>query len=160
MHDLTVFSLICTINKTRGASLFAVDLQKQTSLSGEFQYTLRMCVAVGRRLQVFLKQRTWWYLISIPLAHWISYLSHFYNLQWYYWKNRDFHELHHDIGLIEVPRVISWCKDSLCVGFRREYHMVEVRISCHKSLWRRVLVKTLSNCDWLSAMVYPCNYRV
>ncbi len=45
------------------SKVFSFCLQKTTSLSGDVQYTLRMCVAVKRKLQIF------------------------------YWKNRDFHEL-------------------------------------------------------------------
>ncbi|XP_070577538.1 vam6/Vps39-like protein [Ptychodera flava] len=91
VHDLTGYSMITTLTKTRGATLFAIDLQKQRSL-----YTLRMCVAVKRKLQLF------------------------------YWQNRDFHETQADLGVPDVPKAMSWCGDSLCVGFKRDYFLIKL----------------------------------
>lgn len=54
VHDMAVFNfpLLFTINKSRGASLFALDNEKSTS-TGEVVCNLRMCVVVKRRLQLF-----------------------------------------------------------------------------------------------------------
>ncbi|XP_077997895.1 vam6/Vps39-like protein [Glandiceps talaboti] len=96
VHDLTGYSLITTINKTRGATLFAVDVKKEKSMSGGCSYELRMCVAVKRKLQL------------------------------YFWKNRDFHESQADLGVPDVPKAMSWCGSSLCVGFKRDYFLIKM----------------------------------
>ncbi|KAJ8308553.1 hypothetical protein KUTeg_013427 [Tegillarca granosa] len=124
VHDLATFGLITCLNKTKGATLFAIDVQvslfqnktkratlfaidvqKPTSLSGTVHCTLRLCVAVKRKLQTF------------------------------YWKNREFHELKSEFNLYEVPRAMTWCKDSICVGFKRDYFMVKVNTADIKELF-------------------------
>lgn len=82
------FKHIVTLDKTKGASLFVTDLKHCRTLTGEKQYTLRMCVVVKRKLMVF------------------------------YWKNRDFHDLAPDLAVPDTPRAVSWCAESLCVGLR------------------------------------------
>lgn len=98
VHDMTIFNfpLLFTINKTRGASLFSLDNQKTTSLTGEEVCTLRMCVVVKRRLQLF------------------------------YWKNRNFHELGGDLCVPDVPRALAWCGEAVCVGFKQEYFHIQL----------------------------------
>ncbi|KAI0225860.1 Vam6/Vps39-like protein [Lamellibrachia satsuma] len=106
VHDLTVFAQITCLTKSRGATLFAVDLQqKQHSLGGDVQYTLRMCVAVKRKLQL------------------------------YNWKNRDFHELMTDLSVPDVPKAMAWCQDSLCIGFKRDYFLIQVKSGMLKDLF-------------------------
>lgn len=72
--------------------------QKQTSLTGVVSSTVRMCVSVKRKLQL------------------------------YYLKNRDFHDLAGDITIADVPRVLSWAKESICVGCKGGYYMAFVSI--------------------------------
>ncbi|CAH1791977.1 unnamed protein product [Owenia fusiformis] len=105
VHDLTVFAPICTINKSRGATLFEVDVKKQKSLTGDVQHTVRMCVIVKRKVQL------------------------------YYWKNREFHELQPDLGVPDLPKVAAWCKDSICVGFKRDYFLIMVDTGGYKELF-------------------------
>ncbi|XP_064621475.1 vam6/Vps39-like protein [Lineus longissimus] len=105
VHDLSVFAQITTLTKTKGATLFSIDLKEQKSLSGEVQYTLRMCVAVKRKLQLF------------------------------YYKNRDFHELQPDLGVPDVPKAMAWCKESLCVGFKRDYFLINISDGSLKDLF-------------------------
>lgn len=105
VHDLATFGLITTLSKTRGASLFAVDVQKHVSLSGETQATLQMCVATKRKLQLM------------------------------YWKNRDFLDLVDDLTLYDIPRAMTWCKDCICVGFKRDYFTVKVKSGETKELF-------------------------
>lgn len=105
VHDLTTFGLITTLSRTRGASQFAVDIQRHVSLSGETQATVQMCVATKKKLQLF------------------------------YWKNRDFLELKDDMTLYDVPRVLTWCKDCICVGFKRDYFTVKVKTGETKELF-------------------------
>lgn len=105
VHDLSVFALITVVEKTRGAVLFALDLQKETSGNGEVQYNLRMCVAVRKRIQIFQ------------------------------WKNRGFHQLQPDLMIPDVPKSTAWCGNSLCIGFKREYYLIKVENGSLKELF-------------------------
>ncbi|XP_067131793.1 vam6/Vps39-like protein [Centruroides vittatus] len=98
VHDLIHpnFQILTSISRTRGATLFALDIQKQKTLTGEMQCTVRMCVAVRRKLQL------------------------------YYLKNREFLELTNDLGVPDVPKVIAWCGESLFVGFKSEYSLIKL----------------------------------
>ncbi|KAM4540838.1 vam6/Vps39-like protein [Fundulus diaphanus] len=92
VHDLLTFQQITVVSKAKGATLFACDLQ-QTS-SGE--ESLRMCVAVKRKLQL------------------------------YYWKDREFYELQGDLGVPDIPKSMAWCENSICVGFKRDYYLIRL----------------------------------
>ncbi|KAM4690379.1 vam6/Vps39-like protein isoform 2-T2 [Rhinophrynus dorsalis] len=92
VHDLLTFQLMTTISKAKGASLLSCYLQK--SNSGE--ETLKMCVAVRRKLQL------------------------------YFWKDRAFHELQGDFSVPDVPKSMAWCENSICVGFKRDYYLIKV----------------------------------
>ncbi|KAM3919217.1 vam6/Vps39-like protein isoform 4-T4 [Leptodactylus fuscus] len=92
VHDLLTFQLITTISKAKGASLLSCDLQH--TKTGE--ETLKMCVAVRRKLQL------------------------------YYWKDRTFHELQGDFSVPDVPKSMAWCDNSICVGFKRDYYLIRV----------------------------------
>ncbi|CAK8694992.1 unnamed protein product [Clavelina lepadiformis] len=96
VHDLTTYQLITCVQKSKGASFFSADLEEQISSMGDVAHALKLCVSVKRKLQ------------------------------FYFWKKRDFVELHNDICLAELPRTIAWCKDSLCIGFKREYYLVKL----------------------------------
>ena len=71
-----------------------------TNIHGTKQCTLKLCVAVRKRLYL------------------------------YYWKNsaQIFYEIKPDTELLlpDIPKVMSWCKNSVCVGFKRDYFMYEV----------------------------------
>ncbi|XP_041353642.1 vam6/Vps39-like protein [Gigantopelta aegis] len=103
VHDLTTFNLVTCVARTKGATLFAIDVQKVKSQTGDVHSTLRLGVSSKRRIQLF------------------------------YWKNRDFHELLDDLSPYDTPRAMAWCKDpegkkdSMCVGFKREYYMIDVK---------------------------------
>jgi len=70
-------------------------IQKQTSLTGETSVFVRMCVAVKRKLQLF------------------------------YWKNNVFLELHEDLSVADVPRALAWCQETICVGFKGDYCLMQ-----------------------------------
>ncbi|NWH53123.1 VPS39 protein, partial [Fregata magnificens] len=63
---------------------------------------LRMCVAVRKKLQL------------------------------YFWKDRDFHELQGDFSVPDVPKSMAWCENSICVGFKRDYYLIRVRLGHFK----------------------------
>jgi hypothetical protein len=100
VHDIdlsvTNFPVITQMPRTKGASTFALDISRLKSLTGETVITVRLVVAVRRKLQL------------------------------YYWKNRKFLDLQPDISLPDVPKSIAWCKDGICVGYRSEYGLVRL----------------------------------
>ncbi len=100
VHDIdlsvTNFPVITTLQRTKGATAFALEVLRQKSLTGETACTVRLAVAVKRKLQL------------------------------YYWKNRKFMELQEDISLPDVPKSLAWCKDSIVVGFRSDYRLLKL----------------------------------
>ena len=103
--DQMTFPLITCVTKTKGATLFVLDVQRQRTLTGEHQCTLRMCVVVK------------------------------YHLMLFYWKNNDFHELSADLKVPDLPKAIAWCSHSLCVGFRSDYSLIKVENGESKELF-------------------------
>lgn len=104
VHDLVSFNLITCVHKTKGASLFAVDVQKRQTSQG-FEPYLRIGIASKRKIQLF------------------------------YWQNRDFTELLNDLSVYDIPHALTWCKDSLCVGFKRDYYIINSKTGNLKELF-------------------------
>ncbi|KAJ9588748.1 hypothetical protein L9F63_017952, partial [Diploptera punctata] len=98
VHDMTVinFPLVTVVQRTRGRKLCVIQLKKQTTLTGEITVLVRMCVAVKRKLQFF------------------------------YWKNNVFLDLHEDLGVADVPRALAWCQETICVGFKGDYCLLQL----------------------------------
>ncbi|RLU19122.1 hypothetical protein DMN91_009480 [Ooceraea biroi] len=91
VHDLNSpnFQQICQLTKTRGATLFTLDVQSTESLTGEKNTVVRLCVAVKRKLQL------------------------------YYWKGKKFEEFKDfELTVPDIPRQLSWCGETLILGFR------------------------------------------
>lgn len=91
IHDLNSpnFQQICQLSKTRGATLFTLDVQSTQSLTGEKNTVVRLCVAVKRKLQL------------------------------YYWKGKKFEEFKDfELTVPDIPRQLSWCGETLILGFR------------------------------------------
>lgn len=97
VHNLETFALKFILHKTKGATVFAVDI-KERKQSSVFDPSpaleLKLCVAVKRKLQL------------------------------YSWRNGEFQELE-DLLLPDVARSVVWSKESLCVGFKREYSLIK-----------------------------------
>lgn len=89
-------SVICTVEKCRGATRFVTDVQRFRTMTGEDQNMLRMCVVVKRKLMLF------------------------------YWKKNKFLELAPDLLVPDVPRAIAWCGEALCVCIKNEYIQIKV----------------------------------
>lgn len=89
--------LVHRANKTKGATIFALDIQRSRSLTGETNLVVRICVAVKRKLQLW------------------------------YWKHEQFMELYNDIELSDVPKALHWTENTICVGFKSEYLLYDVR---------------------------------
>jgi len=49
-------------------------------------------------------------------------------LQLYFWKDREFHELQGDFSVPDVPKSMAWCENSICVGFKRDYYLIRVKL--------------------------------
>lgn len=84
------------IQKTKGATCFATNLQTQTTLTGEVQYMLRLGVVIKKKIVLF------------------------------YWKNKNFHEMSREFNLSDQPKAVSWCSESLFVGYKSEYDMINL----------------------------------
>ncbi|XP_001853245.2 vam6/Vps39-like protein [Culex quinquefasciatus] len=98
VHDYSRhgFPLIHTAQKTKGATVFALDVKKSKSLTGELIVLVRLAVAAKRKLQC------------------------------YYWKQNTLLEFGNDIDLNDVPKTIAWNNNHICVGFKTEYVMYDI----------------------------------
>ena len=108
IHDLDSFTLKCVLNKTRGATFFAVDLQKHkksTVFDPTPTFTLRMCVCVRKRLMLFI------------------------------WRNNQFEDFGEELGIPDVAKTVAWAGDSLCVGFKRDYYLIKTTTGQLKDLF-------------------------
>lgn len=56
-------------------------------------------------------------------------------IQLFYWQNKEFHELLQDLSLYDYPHALAWCKDSLCVGFKRDYYIIDSKTGNLKELF-------------------------
>ncbi|XP_018576853.1 vam6/Vps39-like protein [Anoplophora glabripennis] len=98
VHDLNAinFTTIYQVLKSKGATFFAINIKKQTSMTGDISVLVRMAAVVKRKIQL------------------------------YYLKNNEFLQLMDDINLTEIPRSMVWCQESICVGYRGEYALLEL----------------------------------
>lgn len=102
VHDIsriTNFPLVHCAKNTKGATIFALNIKRSKSLTGEISLTVRMCVGVKRKLQLW------------------------------YWKHDEFLSYGDDIDLSDVPKTLLWSENTICVGFKTEYVMYNVRFT-------------------------------
>lgn len=90
------FPLVHCAVKTKGASIFALDVQRSKSLTGEIALVVRLCVAIKRRLQ------------------------------FWYWKLDKLIEFGEPIDLAEVPKALVWLDNTICIGYKTEYVLYDV----------------------------------
>lgn len=67
-------------------------------MTGDVSVILRMAVAVKRKIQL------------------------------YYWKNNEFLSFSEEINVNDIPRSMVWCQEAICVGFRNEYALLDVKL--------------------------------
>lgn len=67
-----------------------------SNISDQITLVLRVCVVVKRKLQL------------------------------YYWKKDELKVYAPDIDLIDVPKVVAWTGNLICVGYRSEYVLYDV----------------------------------
>lgn len=90
------FPLVKTFDTTRGCSLFALDKKPTTLMSGESKSLVRLCVAVKRKLQL------------------------------YQGINGEFKQHLYEFNIPDVPKVMAWGQQYLCVGFKAEYVLYDL----------------------------------
>ncbi|XP_053608252.1 vam6/Vps39-like protein [Plodia interpunctella] len=99
------FPLIDTFQQTKGASLFALDNKSTTSITGESNSVVRLCVAVRRKLQLYTG------------------------------KNGKFKQHLFDFTMPDVPKVLAWGQEYICVGFKSEYTLYDLSSGKAKELF-------------------------
>ncbi|XP_017764075.1 PREDICTED: vam6/Vps39-like protein [Eufriesea mexicana] len=89
VHDLISlnFQQIYQLQKTRGATLFTLDIKSTQTVNDEKSTLVHLCVAVKRKLQL------------------------------YEWKDKKFEALN-EFTVPYIPRELSWCGETLVLGFR------------------------------------------
>lgn len=90
------FPLIHLAARTKGANTFSIDVQRAQTLTDQLSLVVRMCVAVKRKLQ------------------------------FYYWKRNELLEFSPDIELNDVPKVLSWTGNLICIGYKTEYVLYDI----------------------------------
>ncbi|XP_073823691.1 vacuolar protein sorting 39 isoform X1 [Musca autumnalis] len=91
------FSFIHSSELTKGCSLFTMDVKTTKSTTGKTVNVLRICCAIKRRLQFF---------------YWKPYLL----------ESPDF-----SIELKDVPKALCWVDDLICVGYKDEYVIFNIK---------------------------------
>ncbi|XP_028156515.1 vam6/Vps39-like protein [Ostrinia furnacalis] len=99
------FPLVKTFPQTKGASLFALDNKSTISMTGESNSIVHLCVAVRRKLQL------------------------------YYGKNGEFKQHLFEFTIPDVPKVMAWGQQYLCVGFKAEYTLYDLSSGKPKELF-------------------------
>ncbi|CAO1435563.1 unnamed protein product [Diamesa tonsa] len=90
------FPLIHQAVRTKGANVFCLDVKRLSSLTEQITLTVRVCVAVKRKLQL------------------------------YYWKRDELLEFAPDIELNDIPKMLAWTGNFICVGYKTEYCLFDI----------------------------------
>ncbi|KAJ8671699.1 hypothetical protein QAD02_002965 [Eretmocerus hayati] len=102
IHGLNSTNLnqISQLQKTRGATLFALDIQRLESKTGGKNTVLRLCVAVKRKLQLYYwkrKKKAFEEFLSEEVAG---------------------SDMSRELTVQDIPRVLAyWCGETLGLGF-------------------------------------------
>ncbi|KAL1489629.1 hypothetical protein ABEB36_013573 [Hypothenemus hampei] len=98
LHDINAitFNTLDTIQKSKGATFFAINTKKIISTTGDTHYLVRLAVVVKRKIQL------------------------------YYMKNNQFNPCCDDVSLNDVPKSMVWCDNVICIGYRDEYALLNV----------------------------------
>ncbi|XP_050677422.1 vam6/Vps39-like protein [Leptidea sinapis] len=107
------FPLVNTFSDTKGASLFALDNKSATLMTGESNSVLQLCVAVRRKLQLYCG------------------------------KKGEFKKHLFEFTVPDVPKVMSWGQQYLCVGFKGEYTYFDLSSHVSKELFPTSSSKSL-----------------
>ncbi|XP_058809181.1 vam6/Vps39-like protein [Phymastichus coffea] len=101
IHDLNSANLnqISQLQKTRGATLFALDVQKHETMTGE-STVVRLCVAVKRKLQLY---------------YWKEKTKSFEEI---FSEEVGGTDVPRELSVPDIPRELAWCGATLVLGFR------------------------------------------
>ncbi|XP_066141377.1 vam6/Vps39-like protein [Euwallacea fornicatus] len=98
LHDINALSLntLDVIQKSKGATFFAINSEKVISTTGVTHYLVRLAIVVKRKIQL------------------------------YFLKNNQFHSLCEDVSLTDIPKSMVWCQNVICLGYRDEYALLKL----------------------------------
>lgn len=99
IHDIArhnLFHLVHSNANTKGATLFALNINRSTSLTGETVLVVRLCVVIKRQLQ------------------------------FWYWKHDKLLTLRDSIQLDDTPKAVVWLDNAICIGFKTDYILYDV----------------------------------
>lgn len=98
IHDIARhnFPLVHSNANTKGATLFALNVCRSTSLTGEIVLVVRLCVVIKRQLQ------------------------------FWYWKHDKLLQFREPIQLDDTPKAVVWLDNAICIGFKTDYILYEV----------------------------------
>lgn len=98
IHDIARhnFPLVHSNANTKGATLFALNVSRSTSLTGEIVLVVRLCVVIKRQLQ------------------------------FWYWKHDKLLQYREPIQLDDTPKAVVWLENAICIGFKTDYILYEV----------------------------------
>lgn len=103
----TNLNQISQLQKTRGATLFALDIQHHETMTGEKNTVVRLCVAVKRKLQLYYwKERTKTFEEFFGKKPDLAGSDYFLATS------------SQELIAPEVPRELAWCGETLVLGFR------------------------------------------
>uniref|UniRef100_A0A1A9VCV0 CNH domain-containing protein n=1 Tax=Glossina austeni TaxID=7395 RepID=A0A1A9VCV0_GLOAU len=91
------FTFIHNSQFTKGCSLFTKDVKTTKSTTGETATVIRVCCAIKRRLQFF------------------------------YWKLNLLASPDFSIDLKDIPKALCWVEDLICVGYKDEYVIYNIK---------------------------------
>lgn len=100
IHDIARhnFPIVHSNPNTKGASLFALNINRSTSLTGETALVVRLCVVIKRQLQ------------------------------FWYWKHDKLLTYRDSIQLDDTPKAVVWLENAICIGFKTDYIVYDVRV--------------------------------
>lgn len=98
IHDInrTNFPVVHSNSNTKGATLFALNVKRSTSLTGETALVVRLCVVIKRQLQ------------------------------FWYWKHDKLLQYRDQIQLDDTPKAVVWLENAICIGFKTDYIVYDV----------------------------------
>lgn len=104
IHDLNSTNLnqISQLPKTKGATLFALDIQQHETMTGEKNTVVRLCVAVKRKLQLY-----YWKEKTKTFEEFFSKRPELAGL-----------DTPQELTVPDIPRELAWCGETLVLGFR------------------------------------------
>ncbi|XP_075145263.1 vacuolar protein sorting 39 [Haematobia irritans] len=91
------FTFIHSSELTKGCSIFTMDVKTYMSTTGKSANVVRVCCAIKRRLQFF------------------------------YWKPDVLESPNFSIELKDVPKALCWVDDLICVGYKDEYVIFNIK---------------------------------